>query len=80
VNSPFRGGKGSFFEGGIRVPLFLQWPSLLNTFNAKYQKNLIVKEKVHHVDIFTTILSAVGILNQKILMLIKLKKFYIIII
>jgi len=27
LNAPFRGGKGSFFEGGIRVPMFARWPA-----------------------------------------------------
>ena len=26
INKPYRGWKGTFFEGGIRVPLFMQWP------------------------------------------------------
>jgi arylsulfatase A-like enzyme len=27
LNTPFRGGKGTFFEGGIRVPMFARWPA-----------------------------------------------------
>ena len=27
INKPFRGRKGTFFEGGIREPLFMRWPS-----------------------------------------------------
>jgi arylsulfatase A-like enzyme len=27
INYPFRGWKGTFFEGGIRVPLFIRWPA-----------------------------------------------------
>ena len=26
-NAPFRGGKSSFFEGGLRVPFFARWPN-----------------------------------------------------
>ena len=26
INKPYRGWKGTFFEGGIRVPFFLRWP------------------------------------------------------
>ena len=25
-NNPFRGGKTDMYEGGIRVPCFVQWP------------------------------------------------------
>jgi uncharacterized sulfatase len=27
LNTPYRGGKGTFFEGGIRVPMFARWPA-----------------------------------------------------
>ncbi|WP_073976111.1 sulfatase [Erythrobacter donghaensis] len=27
LNAPYRGGKGTFFEGGIRVPLLARWPA-----------------------------------------------------
>src|SRR3546814_16510777 len=26
LNAPFRGWKATFFEGGIRPPLFMRWP------------------------------------------------------
>ncbi|CAE7711301.1 Arsb, partial [Symbiodinium microadriaticum] len=36
MNTPFRGGKASFFEGGIHVPFLLKWPNL----SKKYDKYL----------------------------------------
>ena len=27
INAPYRGWKATFFEGGIRMPLFMQWPA-----------------------------------------------------
>jgi arylsulfatase A-like enzyme len=27
LNRPYRGWKATFFEGGIRVPMFMQWPA-----------------------------------------------------
>lgn len=52
VNHPFRGWKSTFFEGGLRVPLFMQWPERVSAA-------LEVTEPVAHVDIFPTIIEAV---------------------
>jgi len=51
-NKPYKGFKSTFFEGGIRVPLFIQYPKLI-------PKNSIFNKLSHHVDIFSTILSFV---------------------
>lgn len=50
-NSPYRGWKSTFFEGGIRVPLFMQWPAMIPKATS-YDK------PTHHVDIFSTIIGA----------------------
>ncbi len=49
-NYPLRYGKGSPFEGGIRVPLIIKWP-------GKIQPGTVSSEPVHVVDIYPTILE-----------------------
>lgn len=53
-NAPFRGWKGTYFEGGIRVPLFMQWPAAL-------PQGVRVPGPAAHVDIFSTIAAAAGV-------------------
>lgn len=43
----FRGGKGDFQEGGVRVPAFARWPGVI-------EKNQIVGDIIHQTDLFTT--------------------------
>lgn len=52
LNSPLRGWKSTFFDGGIRVPMFVQWPARL--------KPGVTATPVAHVDIFATALKAAG--------------------
>ena len=49
-NGPLRGIKGDFFEGGIRVPFVMQWPSVI-TPGSIYDKPIIA------LDIFATAAS-----------------------
>ena len=51
-NAPFRGGKGSLYEGGVRVPAFVNWPGKLNP--------AVVKEPLHMVDVMPTLLALAG--------------------
>jgi arylsulfatase A-like enzyme len=51
-NAPFRGGKGSLYEGGVRVPAFVNWPGKL--------KPRVVTDPVHMVDIMPTLLKLAG--------------------
>jgi arylsulfatase A-like enzyme len=48
-NGAFRGGKGSLYEGGVRVAAFANWPGTL--------KPAVVNEPVHMVDIMPTLLA-----------------------
>jgi arylsulfatase A-like enzyme len=51
-NGDFRGGKGSLFEGGVRVPTIFNWPAKL--------KPGVVNEPLHMVDIMPTALALAG--------------------
>lgn len=53
INRPFRGWKQTFFEGGIRVPLFMRWP-------ARITPGSTLRAPVSHFDIFSTAVSASG--------------------
>jgi arylsulfatase A-like enzyme len=51
INRPFRGWKQTFFEGGIRGPMFMRWPGVVapgTTYRAP----------VSHFDIFATAVAA----------------------
>lgn len=52
-NFPLRYGKGSPFEGGIRVPFLLRWPGLVPA-------NTTSHEPVHVVDLYPTLLDMAG--------------------
>ncbi len=52
-NFPFRGGKSSQFEGGIRVPCIIRWPVKLN---AGIEKNRVVVS----TDYFPTLIDLAG--------------------
>ena len=60
INKPYRGWKISFFEGGIRVPYIVSWPSEI----SPGKKSDIA---VHHFDIFPTIAKAAGIESAHVL-------------
>ena len=52
-NAPLRDGKGSKYEGGIRVPLILHWP-------GKVDAGAVCDVPVDCNDMFPTILSVAG--------------------
>jgi arylsulfatase A-like enzyme len=53
-NFPLRSGKGSLYEGGIRVPLIVHWPGVT-------QSEAVCTEPVVLTDLFATLLGAAGI-------------------
>jgi arylsulfatase A-like enzyme len=50
---PLRGGKGMFYEGGIRVPMFVYWPE-------KIESNTRCDEPVIGTDFYTSFLELAG--------------------
>ena len=55
-NTPFRGHKGSTYEGGIRSPLILYWPD-----GTKTSPHLDKTSIVSVADLYPTLLSVAGI-------------------
>jgi arylsulfatase A-like enzyme len=53
LNAPFRGWKATFFEGGIRTPLFMRWPGGIAAGTQR-------ADVTGHLDIFATIAAAAG--------------------
>jgi arylsulfatase A-like enzyme len=52
-NAPLRSGKGSLYEGGVRVPLLIRWPGVT-------PKGAVCREPVSTVDFYPTILQITG--------------------
>jgi arylsulfatase A-like enzyme len=52
-NHPFRGEKGSTYEGGFRVPMVAKWPGVI-------EPGSIVNEIMAHEDWLPTLLAAAG--------------------
>ena len=51
---PLRGGKGMYYEGGIRVPMFVYWP-------GKVKPGSVCEEPVISTDFYPTFLQLAGI-------------------
>lgn len=52
-NFPLRGGKGTVLEGGIKVPLVVSWPALV-------EGGTVIKAPVSTLDILPTVVAAAG--------------------
>jgi arylsulfatase A-like enzyme len=54
VNVPLRAGKGSTYEGGVRVPLVIHWPGVTSAGG-------VCHEPVLSIDFFPTLLEIAGV-------------------
>ena len=57
-NSPLCSGKGSLYEGGIRVPTIIRWPGVTKAGSVS-------SEPISSVDYYSTILSITGLKGTK---------------
>jgi len=53
-NAPLRSGKGSLYEGGIRVPLMVSWPGVT-------PQGAVCREPVLSTDLFYTLVEMAGL-------------------
>ncbi|MDJ0992669.1 MAG: sulfatase-like hydrolase/transferase [Dinoroseobacter sp.] len=53
----FRGGKGDFLEGGVRVPAFAVWPGMI-------EPGSLPGDMIHITDLFTTFASLAGAMDN----------------
>lgn len=51
---PFRGEKGTTWEGGFRVPAIIRWPGVVKA-------NSVINDMFSHMDWFPTLLNAAGL-------------------
>jgi arylsulfatase A-like enzyme len=54
VNAPFRGNKFSAFDGGMHVPMIMNWP-------AAIPKGQVIEQIGSHLDVLPTICTAAGV-------------------
>lgn len=52
-HAPLRGHKGTYWEGGIRVPFIIRWPGVA-------EPGRVVSEVVTSMDLYPTLLTAAG--------------------
>lgn len=58
INAPYRGWKLTNFEGGLRVPMFIKWPS-------RIARDTRIDSPVAHIDILPTLAAAAGAANPE---------------
>ncbi|MGN6544582.1 MAG: sulfatase [Aureliella sp.] len=58
-NLPLRGGKGWMYEGGIREPMLVRWPKLVNA-DSRLKPGSVSDTPVSSPDLFPTLLEVAG--------------------
>jgi arylsulfatase A-like enzyme len=58
VNSPLRAGKGSAYEGGVRVPLMIRWPGHTRAAST-------CDTPVIGIDLYPTVLEMTGATRER---------------
>ena len=53
-NTPFRAGKGYLYEGGVRIPLIVRWPNVI-------QAGQTINTPVSLMDLMPTLMQVVGV-------------------
>ncbi|MDQ8183136.1 sulfatase-like hydrolase/transferase [Pelagicoccus sp. SDUM812005] len=53
-NTPLTGRKGHLYEGGIRVPLMIRWPAVI-------EPNSVSNQAVHSIDFYPTFAELLGV-------------------
>lgn len=53
-NSPLRGGKGTLYEGGLRVPFILRWPGVVKPGTTS-------EVPLAHIDVYPTLIEIAGV-------------------
>jgi arylsulfatase A-like enzyme len=56
-NAPLRAGKGTLYEGGLRVPFIARWPGIVRPGSSS-------QEPIAHVDVFPTLLDVAGVKSR----------------
>ena len=57
--NPLRAGKGSYYEGGIRVPMIFSWKGKLETNKKSF-------ERISNIDFYPTIKKIIGHKNKNL--------------
>jgi hypothetical protein len=59
-SAPYRAGKGSVYEGGIRVPAILRWSGTLDAYSPPYSRRNTFPHVFQYLDVYPTTMSMVG--------------------